>query len=186
VTALERLEAMVPPFVREDPVMHAFYAASAPELEAAGTAAADLPKQMWPHLVSYGISRLEKVFGLATDPGRPLESRRSALMAKLRGSGTSTFAKINEIAQSFSNGGVAISELFSEYAVEIEFTNSLGVPPYLEELKKSLRAAVPAHLAIAFIMRWLTLGDLKTAGVTWGQLQTAGVTWEQLKTYDVT
>jgi hypothetical protein len=62
----------------------------------------------------------------------------------------------------------------------------MGVPVYLDELKKALRAAIPAHLAIEFVLRWLTMGDLVSAGVTWGQLQTAGVTWEQLKTYDVT
>ena len=52
-------------------------------------------------------------------------------------------------------------------------------------MKASLRAAVPAHLAIEFVLRWLTMGELKASGTTWGQLQAAGVTWEQLKTYDV-
>lgn len=185
MTELERLEAMVPPFVTEDPVMHAFYAAAAPELEAAGVAVADLPKQIWPHLATWGIARLEKIFGLATDPSQPLESRRSALVAKLRGSGTSTFAQIRAIAESYSNGGLAITERFDAYTVEIEFIDDLGVPAYLDALKASLRAAVPAHLAIEFVLRWLTMGELKASGTTWGQLQAAGITWEQLKTYDV-
>jgi hypothetical protein len=135
--------------------------------------------------VTWGLARLERVFGLATDPSLPLESRRSALVAKLRGSGTSTLAQIRAIAESYSNGGLAITERFSEYTVEIEFTDDLGVPVYLDELKKSLRAAVPAHLAIDFVLRWLTLADLVAAGVTWGQLRSEGVTWAQLKTYDV-
>lgn len=185
MTELERLESMVPPFVREEPVMHAFYSAAAPELEAAGVAVAELPKQIWPHMVTWGLARLEKVFGLPTDPGLPLEARRSALVAKLRGSGTSTFAQIRGIAESYSNGGVAVTERFGEYTVEIEFIDDLGVPVYLDELKKSLRAAVPAHLAIEFILRWLTMGELKTAGVTWSQLNAAGVTFEQLKSYDI-
>ena len=165
--------------------MHAFYAAAAPELEAAGVAVADLPNQIWPHLVTWGIARLEKVFGLATDPSQPLVARRSALQAKLRGSGTSTLAQIRAIAQSYSNSALAISERFGDYTVEIEFTDELGVPAYLDALKDSLRAAVPAHLAIEFVLRWLTMDELKDAGVTWGQLNAAGVTWEQLKTYDV-
>ena len=184
MTELERLESMVPPFVREDPVMHAFYAAAAPELESAGLAVADLPKQIWPHLVTWGVARLEAVFGLPTDPSQPLAARRSALVARLRGSGTSTLAQIRAIADSFTNGGMDIRERFGEYTVEIEFTDSLGIPAYMDELKRSLRAAVPAHLAIEFIVKWLTLGDMKAAGVTWGQLQAAGVTWEQLKTYN--
>lgn len=185
MTEAEKLEAMIPPFVREDPVMHAFYAAAASELEATGVAVADLPMQIWPHMATWGIARLEKVFGLATDPSQPLESRRSVLTAKLRGSGTSTLAQIRSIAQSFSNGALALTERFSDYTVEIEFIDDLGVPVYLDELKKALRAAVPAHLAIEFVLRWLTMGDLVSAGVTWGQLKTAGVTWDQLKTYDV-
>jgi hypothetical protein len=186
MTELERLESMVPPFVREDPVMHTFYAAAAPELEAAGAAVADLPNQIWPHLATWGIDRLERVFGVATDHSLPLESRRSALVARLRGSGTSTLAQIKAIAESFSNSALAISERFGEYTVEIEFIDELGVPPYLDSLKAALRAAVPAHLDIEFIMKWFTMGELKAAGVTWGQLQSAGVTWEQLKTYEVT
>jgi hypothetical protein len=184
VTELEKLESMVPPFVREDPVMHAFYAAAAPELVSARAAVADLPLQIWPHLVTWGLARLEQVFGLPTDPSQPLESRRSALVAKLRGSGTSTLAQIRSIAQSFSNGGLAITERFSEYTVEIEFIDDLGVPPYLDSLKAALRAAVPAHLAIDFVLNWLTMDDLKASGKTWGQLKAAGVTWEQLKSYD--
>ena len=185
MTELEKLESMVPAFVREDPVMHAFYAAAAPELEAAGVAVADLPKQIWPHLVTWGIERLEKVFDLPTDPSQPLAARRSALTAKLRGSGTSTLTQIRSIAESFSNGTLAFTERFSEYTVKIEFMDNLGVPAYLEELKRALRAAVPAHLAIEFVLRWLTFGELKDAGVTWGQLKAAGVTFEQLKSYDV-
>lgn len=185
MTELEKLESMVPDFVREDPVMHAFYAAVAPEVTTAGAAVADLPMQIWPHMVTWGIDRLERVFGLPTDPSQPMEARRSALVAKLRGSGTSTLAQIRSTAQSFSNGGLAITERFSEYTVEIEFIDDLGVPVYLDSLKAALRAAVPAHLAIEFVLRWLTMGDLVAAGVTWGQLKDAGVTWEQLKTYDV-
>ena len=185
MTELDKLESMVPAFIREDPILHSFYAAVAPELEAAGVAVAELPKQIWPHLVTKGIARLEKVFGLATDPSLPLESRRSALVARLRGSGTSTMAQVKAIAESFSNGGVAITERFEDYTVEIEFTNSLGVPTFLEELKKTIRASIPAHLAIEFVMRWLTFGELTSAGVTWGQLQAASVTWERLKTFNI-
>ena len=185
MTELERLESCVPAFVREDPIMQEFYAAVSPEIEAAGGAVADLPKQIWPHLATWGIARLERVFGIPTDPSRPVEARRSALVAKLRGSGTSTLAQIKAIADSYANSGVALTERFGAYTVEIEFTDDLGVPPYLEDLKATLRAAIPAHLAIEFVLRWLTLGELAAAGVTWGRLKSEGVTWEQLKTYDV-
>lgn len=165
--------------------MQAFYTAVAPELEAVGGAVADLPKQIWPHLATWGIARLERVFGIPIDPSRPVEARRSALVAKLRGSGTSTLNQIKAIAASYANSGVALAERFDAYTVEIEFTNDLGVPPYLDDLKATLRAAIPAHLAIEFVLRWLTLGELAATGVTWGQLQSEGVTWEQLKTYSV-
>ena len=185
MTELERLGSYVPAFVWEDPIMQAFYTAVAPELEAVGGAVADLPKQIWPHLATWGIARLERVFGIPIDPSRPVEARRSALVAKLRGSGTSTLNQIKAIAASYANSGVALAERFDAYTVEIEFTNDLGVPPYLDDLKATLRAAIPAHLAIEFVLRWLTLGELAATGVTWGQLQSEGVTWEQLKTYSV-
>ena len=182
---IEKLKSYVPPLVREDPVLHSFYAAVAPELATLEGKASEMPQQIWPHLVSWGLGRLERIFGISTDPSLSLESRRSALVARLRGSGTSTMAQVKAIAESFSNGGVAITERFEDYTVEIEFTNSLGVPTFLEELKKTIRASIPAHLAIEFVMRWLTFGELTSAGVTWGQLQAASVTWEQLKTFNI-
>ena len=177
------LKSYVPPFIREDPVMAAFYDAVAPELHDAKTTISQIPLQIWPHLATWGIARLEKVFGIQPDPGKPLESRRSVLLAKLRGTGTSTLSQIKTIAESYANGGVALTERFSDYTVDIEFTDDLGVPVYLQELKASLRAAIPAHLAISFILKWLTFDALKQTGVTWDELAATGVTWEQLKTY---
>lgn len=185
MSTLDKLSSCVPAFVREDPIMQAFYAAVAPEVEAAGGAAVDLPAQIWPHLVTWGIARLERIFGIQVDPALPLASRRSALVAKLRSTGDSTLTQIKAIADSYASGAVSIDERHSDYTVEIEFIDEFGVPLYLESLKAALRAAVPAHLAIEFVLRWLSWGELKESGMTWGQLKADGITWEQLKTYDI-
>ena len=164
--------------------MQAYYAAVAPEVEATGIAAADLPAQIWAHLVTWGVARLERIFGIQADPASPLASRRSALVARLRSTGASTLAQIKVIADSYASGDVSIDERHSDYTVEIEFIDEFGVPIYLESLKAALRAAVPAHLAIEFVLRWLSFGELKESGMTWGELKDSGLTWEQLKSYD--
>lgn len=185
MTMYDKLLSYVPPFVREDPVMAEYYAAVAPDLEAAAISVKDIPKQILPHLVTWGISRLERIFGIQVDDSLPLSSRRSALVAKLRSSGISTLAQIQSIAQSYASGAIGITELYAENKVNIEFIDELGVPVYLESLKSALRAAVPAHLAIEFVLRWLTWGELAASGKTWAELSAAGITFEQLKSYDI-
>jgi hypothetical protein len=179
------LKAYVPPFVREDPVMGAYFDAVGPELEAMMDQGVSIPEQAWPHLVTWGIARLERIYGVQTDESAAIEKRRSALIAKMRGAGTSTVQHIEGIAASYANGAVLLTEDIPNYTVTIEFTDELGVPPYLDELKAALRAAIPAHLLIEYILLWTTWGDLNTAGITWGALNTLGVTWGELKTYEI-
>ncbi len=179
------LKAYVPPFVREDPVMAAFYDAVGPELEAAIDLGVSIPAQAWPHLATWGISRLERIFGVQTDDSMTLEGRRSALLARLRATGTSTLQNIVNIARSFAGGSVDITEDIANYKVTIEFTDDRGIPTYLDELKAAMREAVPAHLLIEYILLWTTWGDLAAGGVTFGALDAAGVTWGELKTYAI-
>jgi len=179
------LKAYVPPFVREDPVMGAYFDAVGPELEAMMDQGVSVPEQAWPHLVTWGMARLERIYGIQTDEGATLEKRRSALIAKMRGAGTSTREHIEGIANSYTGGAVELTEDIPNYKVTVEFTDDLGVPPYLDELKAALRAAIPAHLLIQYILLWTTWGELDAAGVTWGALDAAGVTWGELKTYEI-
>ena len=185
MSILNTLKAYVPPFVRDDPMMAAYYDAVAPELETLITLGVSVPEQAWPHLVTWGMGRLEQIYGIPADPNATTESRRSALLSKLRGTGTSTKAHIENIAASYSNGLILVTEIYGEYKIEIEFIDDLGVPVYLDALKGALRAAVPAHLLLTYILNWTTWGELATAGVTWGELLTGTVTFEELKTYEI-
>lgn len=185
MSTLDTLKSYVPPFIREDPVMAAFFEAVAPELEAVMDQGVSIPAQAWPHLVTWGITRLESIYGIPTDADAPIAKRRSALLARMRGTGTSTRQHIEAIADSFTGGAVLLTEDYTNYKITVEFTDDLGVPPYLEELKDTLRAAIPAHLLIEYILLWTTWGDLTAAGITWGALNTAGVTWGELKTYEI-
>ena len=179
------LKSYVPPFVREDPMMAAFYEAVGPELEAVFDLGVSIPAQAWPHLATWGISRLERIYGIQTDEGATLEKRRSALIAKMRGAGTSTREHIEGIANSYTGGAVELTEDIANYKVTIEFTDDRGIPTYLDELKAAMREAVPAHLLIEYILLWTTWGDLAAGGVTFGALDAAGVTWGELKTYAI-
>lgn len=185
LTTTDVLKAYLPPFVREDPVMAAFFDAVGPELDDAIDRGLSIPAQAWPHLVTWGMARLEAVYGLPVSEGAPLEKRRSALLARMRGSGTSTVAQIAAIARSFAGGSVSLTEDPAAYTVTVEFIDELGVPPYLEALQDALRAAIPAHLLIEYILNWTTFGELDAAGVTWGDLSTAGTTWGELQTLDL-
>lgn len=181
MTALERLIAAVPPFVGEDPVMAAIYAAIAHELDVALEQARTTPAQACPQLVSWGLARLEAIYDVIPAAGASDAQRRGVLLAKMRAAPVSTLERIRNVASSYGGDGVEIVEDASAYAVHLRVLNVLGNPDYMDELRRSLRAAVPAHLALVITLRWLTWNELRDRGETWAQIYASGVTWANLK-----
>lgn len=126
---------------------------------------------------AWGLALWETWLGLAVEVGKPADYRRSRIRAKLRGQGTTTAELMRNVAESFSNGAVRVTELPAEYRVEVEFVDAIGLPPNLDDLKRALGEIVPAHLAIHYLSTLKTWDDV--AGMTWDD---AGkLTWEQFK-----
>lgn len=183
MSVLSDMLGMIPEFVRDDPMMQAYYEAVAPELETLFAEGLAAPGQAWVLTVSSEIDRLERIFGIIPNPLESLETRRSKLTAKLRGGLVSTLASLRETAESYAGVGIDITEDPSTYTLEISILNYLGVPAYLEALKASILAATPAHLAVLFTLRWLIWNELITRADTWDTIYAAGITWAALKEY---
>lgn len=166
-------------------MMAAFYEAIGPEIDTLYNKATELPAQLMPHLVTWGIERLESIYAVQSDPSKSLEERRSVLIARIRSTGSSTVKQITGIAASFSHGSILVREDPAKYSVEIEFIDDMGVPPFMDALKSTLRMVVPAHLAMVFVLRWLTWGDLSQSGMPWADLGALHKTWDEIKTYHV-
>lgn len=126
---------------------------------------------------TWGLTQWENSLGLSTDVGKDVEYRRTRIISKLRGQGTTTVAMIKNVAESFSNGQVDVIEHPAEYRFDIKFVGTIGVPPNMDDLTAAIEDIKPAHLAYDYIIIYRTWGMI--AGRTWGSL--AGRTWADAK-----
>lgn len=129
-----------------------FQEALQPELDLVWRSRSDLLLQLDPRTATWGLSLWETAFGLPTDESRDIEYRRTRVIAKLRGNGTTTVALIKSVSESFSNGEVDVVEFFSEYRLEIRFVGTIGLPPNLDDLEATLDEILPAHLDWDFVI----------------------------------
>ena len=128
----------------------------------------DMFSQMNVSTATWGLVTWETALGLTTDAAKPNEYRRTRIMSKLRGQGSSTKAMIENVAESFSNGDVIIVEYNAESRFEVKFVGTLGIPPNMDDLTAALEEIKPAHLTYSFVYVYRTHAQL--SGYTNAQL----------------
>jgi len=109
---------------------------------------------------TWGLTIWENALGLTTDVSKPDDYRRTRIMSKLRGQGTTTKAMIKNVAESFSNGEVTILEYNNESRFEVKFTGTLGIPPNMDDLTAAIEEIKPAHLAYSYVYIYRTNAEL--------------------------
>lgn len=147
------------------------------ELEKLWAVRGDFFAQLNVSSATWGLKAWEAALGLETDVSKSVEYRRTRVLSKLRGQGTTTAAMIRNVAESFSNGVVDVIEHPEEARFEVKFTGTIGIPPNLEDLSAAIDEIKPAHLAYTYIILFRTWGDVRQR--TWGAL--AAHTWAAVK-----
>lgn len=107
------------------------------------------------------IDLWEQAYGIQPDATKPLEHRRSRLLSKMRGSGTTTVQLLRNVAASFSGGNVEVKEVPQESRFEIVFVDKVGIPPNMEDLTAAIEEIKPAHLAYSYVINYHTYSRLK-------------------------
>ena len=158
---MRALIARYPDFYAGSPEFVDMQNALEPEALALWTARDSLMDQLCVNTATWGLQYWEQTLGITVEQGKDLEYRRSRIRSKLRGSGVTTVALIESVAESFSNGDVG----------------TIGIPPNLEDLTASLREILPAHLAWNYVMVYNTW-DM-TAQHTWDELRQRS--WDDVK-----
>ena len=174
---MRALIARYPDFYAASPEFVDLQNALEPEALALWTAQGGLMDQLCVNTATWGLRYWEQTLGITVEQGKDLEYRRSRIRSKLRGSGVTTVALIESVAESFSNGDVAVTEDPQAYRLEIKFVGTIGIPPNLEDLTASLREILPAHLAWDYVMVYNTW-DM-TAQHTWDELRQRS--WDDVK-----
>lgn len=131
---------------------------------------------------TWSISAYERDVSVAVDPSKPLAERRSVVLSKYRGAGTTTKDFIEEVASSYAGGEVAVNDIPSESRVEISFISTLGVPPNISDFEKTLREILPAHYDYTLIYTFVTYGQTQVAYADYAALTASGLTYEELLT----
>lgn len=148
-----------------------------PAVEAVWAARDGLFDQLHVETATWGLEAWERALGLAVDVSKDLEYRRTRVLSKLRGQGTTTVAMIRNVAESFSNGQVDVIEHPDAYRFEIKFTGTIGVPPNMDDLSAAIAEIKPAHLDYDYIIMFRIWREI--ADRTWGGL--AARTWAEVK-----
>ena len=141
------------------------------EVEQLSATIDEVLEQFYVDTATWGLANWERVCGIPVDESKPIEQRRSVIKSKLRGIGTVTVALIKNVAESWYNGEVEVTEQPSLYTVKIKFVSKLGVPSNLADIQNALREIIPAHLAINFEFSYLLIKDIHNA-MTLSQLET--------------
>ncbi|MEW8957777.1 MAG: YmfQ family protein [Moorella sp. (in: firmicutes)] len=184
MTKADAMKSYLPTYERKSQVIGSILGAVGPEVDQIYTSIDDILKQFYVETATEtGLDLWEKMLGLSSYAGKPLDQRRSRIISKLRGMGTVTVHLIKNVAESYVYGTVEVTENPAAYSFTVKFVDPRGIPPNLDDLRAAIEDIKPAHLAVQYEFTYTVWGELNTWGKTWGDLNTLGLTWEQLKTW---
>lgn len=139
--------------------------------------------QMFVSTATWGLTLWEKELAIETNKTLSDEFRREIIMAKMRGTATTTKALIKSVAVAFSNGEVEVIEDNAKYTVKIKFVGTRGVPANLEDFKKMLSQIIPAHLVIEYVFTYMTWKEFNSYDKTWKQWEDLRLNWKEFTEY---
>ncbi|MEK4030784.1 putative phage tail protein [Pseudobacillus sp. FSL P4-0506] len=104
------------------------------------------------------LIKWEVMYGIPINMNKPLEERRSVVLAKHRGVGTVTIELIKRTAESWYNGQVDVKPV--DGGISVKFNSNLGVPENVADVQKALREIIPAHLEVYLLYSYLLIKDI--------------------------
>lgn len=129
----------------------------------------------------YSLDIWSKFAGIEDDPTLDVDIRRSNIKAALKAKEVTTVEVVKAIAESYSNGRCDVIEDYNNYKFTIKFISVIGVPAKINEIKKIIDKAKPAHLNYDFEFRYRTWDDIKNYGKTYDEWKNLSKSWEDLK-----
>lgn len=137
--------------------------------------------QFFIRTATWGLDRWEEEVGLPIMPDQPEAERRDKIISRLRGYGTATIFVVKQVAEAYDKGAIDIVEDFPAYTITVQFVDTIGVPPNLDDLKAAVRAVVPAHLDIKYEFNYFLWDEWDKKQETWDQFDSLLLTWQELE-----
>lgn len=121
----------------------------------------DLVNQAYICTATWGLKYWENELDITVDESDTLENRRSRCFAKIRSTGNCTISYIKQVALSYNCGEIDIVEDFENYKFTVKFISIKGIPPKVDDLKKTIRLISPAHLDVEYQFTYNTWEETK-------------------------
>jgi uncharacterized protein YmfQ (DUF2313 family) len=168
---LTDLMSYLPPYYLEYLEMTELMESEGVELTDLSQSVQDVLDQFFVDTATYSLDQWEYELGIPTDLSKPNADRRSVIKSKLRGSGTVTVSLMQNVASAYDRGQIEVTEQPALFQFTVRFVDTLGAPPNLNDLKAAIEAIKPAHLAVVFAFKYLTINQVHGV-MTINQLQT--------------
>ncbi|UNK17641.1 YmfQ family protein [Paenibacillus sp. N3/727] len=165
----------LPSYYQEITEMKSIASAKGVELDILAGRLKDMLDQHYPETATWTLSRYEQDLSIPTNLSKPVEQRRSVIISKMRGSGKVSGSMLKNVAQAFERGSIDVTVQPAEYKITIRFMDTLGIPPNLEDLKSAMEDIKPAHLAVEYALRYLTIEEVEDMTI----LQTESTTQDR-------
>ncbi|MBB6730062.1 YmfQ family protein [Cohnella zeiphila] len=173
-SAGQRMLTYLPGYYATSKVIRSMMDAEGQELDQLQAALDDILNQFFVSSATWGLNRWEAELAIPIDESKPIDQRRSAIVSKIRGTGTVTVQLLQKVAQSFENGSIQVTQQPELYQFTVKFVDTLGLPPNIDDIKAAIEEIKPAHLEVQYAFRYLTVGEVST--MTIDQLQTHPLT----------
>ena len=127
----------------------------------------DITQQLFPGSMTWALTIEERDAGLPSTG--TLEERRTALIARWRGSGKCDVDLIQRVCDSWKNGEISVG--FAEGVIVLTFVGAYGVPEAAElaAMQEAVDRTIPCHLAVSYLYRYLLV--LEVDGMMLDELQ---------------
>lgn len=123
----------------------------------------DITQQLFPNSMTWALAIEERDAGLASTG--TLEERRTALIARWRGSGKCDVDLIQRVCDSWKNGEISVG--FAKGVILLTFVGAYGVPEAAElaALRDAVEHTIPCHLAVSYLYRYLLVREVSAMTV---------------------
>ncbi|AUS25389.1 putative phage tail protein [Paenibacillus polymyxa] len=157
-----KLLSYLPAYYETSRVMRSDMDAKGSELDALYLAMDATVGQFFVRTATWGLERWETELGIETDLGKPLDQRRAVVESKLRGAGTFSGKLAKNVAEAYDGGTVDVTFHPTEWGFTVKFMDTIGIPPNVEDLKAAIEEIKPAHMAVEYKLRYLTIAEVES------------------------
>ncbi|GGH28535.1 YmfQ family protein [Paenibacillus segetis] len=154
------LFSYLPTYYESSRIMQADMNTKGTELDSLFGTLDEILQQFFVQTATWGLDRWEYELGIQTDQRKPIEQRRALVESKLRGSGKFSGRLVKNVAEAYDGGKVNVTFQPQEWSFTVEFIDTVGIPPNLDDLKAIIDEIKPAHMKVEYEFNYLLIRDI--------------------------